>query len=194
MSKTFNCPNCGAPVTTEICPYCNTKTGLDTKTADMEYPVIECKEATLTFWNTIFPMIFAISFGLSSPMFITLPWSSSREISGFFLAFLPGFLIFFTIGAVSLYITLKNVIRYLKIKKNGKEIQGIVYGYMDDNVLLNGSPAQIVKILIDTPKGKRFILYQLGDIKQPYKINSKIIIKVYKDIFMIPKDKEYYFE
>ena len=23
-----NCPNCGAPITTEICPYCNTATGI----------------------------------------------------------------------------------------------------------------------------------------------------------------------
>ena len=51
------CPNCGAPITTEICPYCHNKTGLDTKNADMEYPVIDCKEATINFWNTIFPMI-----------------------------------------------------------------------------------------------------------------------------------------
>ena len=60
-----NCPNCGAPITTEICPYCNVVTGLYTQNADMEYPVIECKEANMGFWNVIFPMIFAVSFGFA---------------------------------------------------------------------------------------------------------------------------------
>ena len=58
-----NCTNCGAPITTEICPYCNVMTGLDTKHADMEYPVIECKEANVGFWNVVFPMIFSVLFG-----------------------------------------------------------------------------------------------------------------------------------
>ena len=41
---------------------------------------------------------------------------------------------------------------------------------MDDNILLNGHPAQIVKLLVTTEEGPKFILYQLGDIKQPFKI------------------------
>ena len=45
------CQNCGASVTTEICPYCNTFTGINSKKINMEYPVIECKEAGITFWN-----------------------------------------------------------------------------------------------------------------------------------------------
>ena len=58
-----HCSNCGAPLTTEICPYCNVATGLDTRYADMEYPVIECKEANMGFWTVAFPMIFAVGFG-----------------------------------------------------------------------------------------------------------------------------------
>lgn len=65
---------------------------------------------------------------------------------------------------------------------------------MDDNILLNGNPAQIVKLLVNTNDGKKFILYQLGDIKQPFKINSQIKLKVYKDIFLIENKKQYYFE
>ena len=33
---------------------------------------------------------------------------------------------------------------------------------MDDNVLINDQPAQIVKLLVQTPDGLRFILYELG--------------------------------
>lgn len=186
-----NCPNCGAPITTEICPYCNVITGLDTKNADMEYPVIDCKEANITFWNVCFPMIFAISFGFFGFVFpLIFLLAGSREFIGVVLICS----IFAIIGVVAFVIGIKPIIRYFSIKRNGKEISGIVYGYMDDNILLNGIPAQIVKLLIDTNDGKKFILYQLGDIKQPFKINSTIKLKVYKDMFLIENKKQYYFE
>ena len=35
-----NCPNCGAPITTEVCPYCNNMTGLDTKYADIYFALL----------------------------------------------------------------------------------------------------------------------------------------------------------
>ncbi len=65
---------------------------------------------------------------------------------------------------------------------------------MDDNVLLNGTPAQIVKLLVITKECPRFILYQLGDIKHPDKINSKIKLLVYKNIFIVKEDKKYHFD
>ena len=94
----FHCPNCGAVVNSEVCPYCQAATGINTWKADM-----------------------------------------------------------------------------------------------DDNVLLNGVPAQIVKLLVHTKQGPRFILYQLGDIKHPYKINSKIKLKAFKDMFLIMDDTKEYF-
>ena len=141
----YHCPNCGAVVNTEICPYCQAATGINTWKADMEYPVIECKEANLGFWRVWFPLIFAASFGIMGAAF------------------------------------------------RGKEIDATVYGYMDDNVLLNGVPAQIVKLLVHTKQGPRFILYQLGDIKHPYKINRKIKLKAFKDMFLIMDDTKEYF-
>ena len=78
----LNCPNCGAPITTEICPYCNVFTGIDTKYADMEYPVIECKEANIGFWSVVFPMIFAVSFGFEG---LVMPFIfMSFDIEGIF--------------------------------------------------------------------------------------------------------------
>lgn len=187
-----NCKNCGAPVTTEVCPYCNSFTGLDTKNADMEYPVIECKEASISFWNVAFPMIFAFSFGFAGLVMPILFFTVGGDAfpKTMFLFFIP----FAVIGIVAFVIGIKPVIRYYSIKKNGQEIYATVYGYMDDNVLLNGNPAQIVKLLVNTKDGKKFILYQLGDIKQSFKINSQIKLKVYKDIFLIENKKQYYFE
>ena len=62
----MKCINCGSEIKAEykICPYCGTATGLNTAEADMEYPVLDCKEATLSFWTVWFPMIFAIAFGV----------------------------------------------------------------------------------------------------------------------------------
>ena len=145
--KKINCTNCGAPITTEICPYCNVMTGLDTKHADMEYPVIECKEANVGFWNVVFPMIFAFAFGGPSITFPIVFLSVDREAFGFIIFM---FIIPFIIGLVAFIIGIRPVIRYISIKTKGQEIDGTVYGYMDDNVIINGSPAQIVKLLVQT--------------------------------------------
>ena len=194
--NTYHCRNCGAPVTTELCPYCNSLTGLSTSNANMEYPVEECKEAKLGFWNVVFPLIFAFGFGffglLFPFIFILSDVSENNTLTpSFSLPVIIMCLPFAVIGIVAFIIAIKPIIRYLSLKRNGIEIEGTVYGYMDDNILLNGQPAQIVKILIDSPKGKRFILYQLGDIKKPYELNSRIKLYVYKDYFLIKENKEY---
>lgn len=186
-----NCSSCGAPITTEVCPYCNNMTGLDTKYADMEYPVIECKEASVGFWSVMFPMIFALSFGFAGlvmPIIFLLIGGEEFPLP-MILFFIP----FAAIGIGAFVIGIKPILRYLSLKKHGKDIYATVYGYMDDNVLLNGNPAQIVKLLVQSNDGPKFILYQLGDIKQPFKVNSQIKLKVYKDIFLIENKKQYYF-
>lgn len=185
-----NCPNCGAPITSEICPYCNTATGINTAAANMEYEVIECKEARLGFFNTVFPMIFAVGFGFFG---FVLPFALASADNEDITTVLGICSIFALIGVIAFIIVLINLSRYLIIKLKGKEIFGIVYGYMDDNLFINGNPAQIVKIKIDTNEGPKFILYQTGDIKQPYKINSQIKLKVYKNIFHIEKENKTYF-
>lgn len=179
-----HCSNCGAPITSEICPYCHVKTGLDTKNADMEYPLLECRECHLNFWNLWFPLIFAVSFGFFGFIFPLLFLLSSSESIVEILLFCS---IFAIVGVVSFIIVFRNVICYFKVKDKGVEIEATVYGYMDDNIILNGIPAQIVKLLINTDEGLRFILYQLGDTKHPFKINSKIKIIKYEDLFYIPE-------
>ena len=128
------CPNCGAPLTTEICPYCQNTTGLDTASADMEYPVIECKEAQITFWNVWFPMIFAVSFGFFGFVFPIVFFITTPDAA---IAVLLASSLFAIIGVVAFIIGIKPVIRNHVIKRKGKEIEATVYGYMDDNLLLN---------------------------------------------------------
>jgi len=179
------CPSCGAPAVSEICAYCGSATGVNTAEADMEYPVLECKEATVNFWTIGFPMIFAAAFGISGLTVLMIAASGFQD--GFmFMIGLP----FFLIGAAAFLIAYRTVSRYLKVKRNGKKIQAAVYGYMDDNVLINNRPAQIVKLLVQTPEGPRFILYQLGNTLKPYGINDNIELLVYRNYFMICKNKE----
>ena len=45
----------------------------------MEYPVLECKAASLNFWNIGFPMIFAVAFGLFGVLVILMSISESGE-------------------------------------------------------------------------------------------------------------------
>ncbi len=190
--KTINCKNCGAPVTSEICPFCGSMTGLDTMTADMEYPVLECKEANIGFWTVAFPAVFAIGFGYAGlvmpvMMFIT---EDQLDIPGTFAGFsVLFFLPFALVGIVATVFTIIPIYRYLMLKIKGKEIYGTVYGYCDDKVMLNNRPAQVVKILVQSPEGPRFIMYQMGTTDHPYGINTKIGLRVYKDMFMIEKKK-----
>ena len=179
-----NCPSCGAPIVSEICAYCGSATGLQTASADMEYPVLECKEATMNFWTICFPMIFAVAFGFSG--LAMMVFSLAAHESVMLITGAP----FALIGFAALFFVLRTVSRYVKVKKHGETIRATVYGYMDDNVLLNNRPAQVVKLLIQTQNGPRFIMYQLGNTMRPYKINERVDIMVYENYFLICKNRE----
>ena len=179
------CPSCGAPVVSEICAYCGSATGLHTDDADMEYPVLECKEATVNFWTLWFPAIFAVAFGTAG-LTVLLFSSSAYGSPAMWLIGIP----FLLIAAAASFFALRTVLRRRKVKKHGKMIRGIVYGYMDDNVQINNRPAQIVKLLVQTQDGPRFLLYQLGDTVKPYGIHDRIDLMVYQNCFMICRNRE----
>ena len=176
-----NCPACGAPIVSEICAYCGTATGLNTAKADMEYPVLKCKSVIMNFWTILFPLIFVVAFGIGGLVFFIVAGMLHEER---FIFILSGVL-FSIVSIVALLFVLRLFYRYLKVKKRGKIIKATVYGYMDDNLTFNGQPSQIVKLLVHTSDGPRFILYKLGSTLKLYGINDKIDIKVYEGYFMI---------
>ncbi len=189
--KNRTCPQCGAPITSEICLFCGAETGIQTKDANMEYPVIDCKEATLGFWTVVFPGIFAFTFtwfGLAFPIFFVLN-GDVTELTEKIILVLFGIL-FGGVGIGAHAVMLRPIINYIRIKMHGKRISGTVYGYTDDNVIMNESPAQVVKILVNTRKGPRFVLYQTGQTDRLYPINSKIRLEVYKDMFLISNKED----
>ena len=183
------CPSCGAPVVSEICAYCGRPTGLRTTEADTEYPVLECKEVTMNSWTVGFPLIFAVMFGVAAALVLTMAFGS------FGRGFGNGFLVvmsipFLLIGVVASFLALRPLLCYVKVKKYGKKIGAVVYGYVNDNIFINGRPAQVVKLLVQTQRGPRFIFYQMGNTVKMYGINDKINILVYKNYFMICKDEK----
>ncbi len=190
QSVGLKCKNCGAPVTTEICPFCGQYTGLDTEYANTEYPVIDCKEANLNFWTIIFPLIFVLSFGSVG---VLMPIAATIDNKEEFSLGIVAFVIPFAMVAVGFSVVIiKNILGYVILKLRGKQITATVYGYVDDHVRYNGVPGQVVKLLVSTPDGYRFIMYQLKNTTHPYGINSKVNLLVYKDFFMIEKTKREY--
>ena len=130
-------------------------------------------------------MIFALAFGLPG---LIMPVIGMSVGKGGMLALIG--LPFLAIGIAAWVIVLRTVFRYIKVKKNGKVIRATVYGYMDDHVLINDRPAQVVKLLVQTQEGPRFVMYQLGNTMKPYGINDTVDIMVYRNYFMIVKNKE----
>jgi hypothetical protein len=179
--KKSYCPNCGTPLTEGTCSYCGEKTGIKTKDIDIEYPVIECKEASINFINFYFPLMFGSCFVFSA-IVINLIFVYSG------IDFLSTVLIFCALlipGIVLFVIAFIKLARYKKVLKRGKEIEATVYRYMKETMWDNDMK---VKLLIDTEQGKKFILYKLDD-NTVYEVNSKIKLITYKDLFLIKKDE-----
>ena len=178
------CKNCGAPVLSEVCQYCGCRVdSADTAKLSAEYETLDCKNASLTFWNTIFAGIFSVTFGFVGflPLWLdSLAMSADRPPRIFFF-------IFAAVGIGATVIVIYSLYKYILVSLKGKEITGVVYGYMDDVVNYNHRPGQVCKILVDTMKGKRFIYYSLQGTNKPYPINEKVRLKVYKNYFRIVK-------
>ena len=185
VNKERNCPSRGAPVVSGICAYCGIVTGLNSAQAEMEYPVLECKEATINFWKVCFSLIFAASFRIGAifVLFMSMMGVGSAITQMIGLPFL-------TISAVASVLAFRIISHYIKVK-NGTDIKAKVYGYMDGNVLTNGQPFQIMGLFVQMSEGQKFILYQIGNTLKLYGINNRIEVMVYQNYFMICKSGKY---
>lgn len=187
MSEQKVCATCGAPAISELCSYCGMPTGLDTKEVTSEYPTIECNPASLKDAKLAGYVAFGLIF---APCGLALLFAPVRGADAFItkLAALP----FLGIGIGFLVPAAKRVISYVKVKLKGKRISGTVYGYVYSPWIVNGERTYVAKILIETPGGPRFILYDLGKNYKPYSINEPIALLAYKNNYLIAK--KYYFE
>ena len=179
------CPNCGAPVTTEICQFCGASTAIRSKDSDMIYPVIECEEVDVNWQEFCQILVLGLTF-IGFIIFALFMFNRS-------LSTILHFIIFGSIGALFLGFVIKSIYKYMAVVLFGSKITGVVWGYMDNNRqsrVLHGQPGnriggQIVKILVNTTKGKRFLLYELRNDEQPYGVNQIINLKKYKNMYII---------
>lgn len=185
--KKHNCINCGAEITTEICPYCSAQTGLKENLDVQDLPKIQCKDAELFYWTFSFPLIMGIIF-TAVPTFLFLvedqPDPNAEKI-------LPLFLIVGTLIIISALIQLgKNLL----VNIFGKKITGTVCSYVTNNSLTyNGFATKLVKIKIEKDNKEEYIYYNIRDMKEPYRINSKIQLKRFNNLFLIIKEEVEYF-
>ncbi len=188
----LECPKCGAPVISEVCPYCHNATGYSVSEIDQDINIIECKEVhfdkqrfkTFGLFGGVF-----LFFGLLLIISQVNGPSAGTPLEGLFLVttiFMSLFL--FIPAACFLMPIILRGIRYLILKCFGKKIRGTVIGYCNDNFTVNGHTLQVVKILFEFKSGKYVMLYQLGTATQPYKVNSQIDVIYYKGIAMITKE------
>ena len=66
---------------------------------------------------------------------------------------------------------IKKTKKYVLIKQKGKEIEAVVKGFINDIDCVTGYKIVIVKLLLETNEGKKYILYELDDPRNNYKIN-----------------------
>lgn len=184
-----NCPKCGAPILSEVCQFCGTYIGeVATRDLTPEYPLVECKNVKLGFWNIGFPLLFGgIFLVVSLPMFIISffidDMTHEADGAGKFMTIFT--IPFMLIGIIAIGIAIKKFFNNLKIKKSGVVRNGIVYGYMDDTVAYNGVNGQKIKILVDSSEGKKFILLPLGTTSKLYEVNSAVQVLIHENYAMI---------
>ncbi len=176
------CPNCGAPILSEVCQYCGSYVGqVATKDLSAEYEVLQAHNAKLTFFGTVFPMIFAFMFsfvGFGMPILFTNQIESSKFTNLFFVPFMA-------IGIGAMFFFVRSVMRFMRVTFWGKDIEGTVYGYMDDTIAYNGINGQIVKLLIQTKDGPKFIFLKTHGTNKPYPVNKKVPLRVHGNCFLV---------
>ena len=171
------CPNCGAPISVEVCPYCGTLVAVSSDDIGVDLPTVELTVPRFDIFYIGMPAIFGVSFTLVGLGFVIPFMIGSIEAILFSLPFL----IFPIIGIGALCVLIRNLHTYYVTKSKGAIVEGIVYGYVQDDLLINGVPAKKLKVLA---KDKYYIL-KISTTSKMYPVNSKITLRIWKEFAMI---------
>ncbi len=184
----ITCKNCGAPVTTEICPYCGSITGYKAANDKILHSAIKNKSASLTFTTIGMPLIFAgmltvFSICMGVALFGAKQNAFQMLGIGFFFVLMAGGALF------AFYIPIINIIRYTLASLFGKRVKGIVYGYKDGIIAVNGATVQDIIVLIEDGENSKFIIYKSNRTIQKVGINDEVELKNFKNIYIEAKPK-----
>ena len=182
MSEPRICPNCGASVQSDVCEYCGTALPDPAQGEEAgEYPTVWCKTARLSLIEGAFlTLVPAVSFVFTYFWLVDVMYDLVLLIPALF-CFSIGF--FFS---VKLFKRLKAI---WSVKHKGTDMEGIVYGYMNDNVTYNDEPCKIIQVLTTTSEGKKFVLIPLSSTHMPYPVGSKVTVRAY-DVYAKVKKME----
>ena len=184
----ITCKNCGAPVTTEICPYCGSITGYKAANDEILHSAIKNKSASLTFTTIGLPLIFAgmltvFSIFIGIALFGAGLHAFQSLYVGFFFVLMAGGALF------AYYIPISHIIRYMLASLFGKRVKGIVYGYKDGVIVVNGATVQDIIILIEDGENSKYVKYKSNRTIQKLGINDEIELKNFKNIYIEAKPK-----
>lgn len=193
------CPQCGAAnVGNEKCDYCGaslikSKTNANVTILsnrdereqinleeDAYYPEIKGK----LFEKDEFLFIFCPIFGgifLLVPTVILIVFSSTGIMEPWVFAMLA---LFWIVGIGGIYPIINYFITKAKCK-NGREVRGIVRGYQESMVLINGRPALSIRLLVDQYTDPKILVLSTGTTTREHPIGKELKLRGYKNKFVI---------
>lgn len=187
--KKIHCQNCGAPFTTEICLYCKSKTGIDSKDAEIPYEVIEIFEAEKTNEKNLIGILFSfitLVIGLQGIIFLIEGKQFDLGILAIIIAVISAIITYFTFY--------QSLINRYKIYKKGKDVEATVLGYIKSIYKIDNKPLLVAKLIVDTKVGKKIILYDIEDTNEKYEIGSKLKLKLKEKEFIVLEERGTYNE
>lgn len=192
-----SCPSCGASNKgKDICDYCGTllikkevqqpvfEERLSQEECyareDAGLPVIHGKKAGRNPFLLIFCPIFGGCFFVI-PFFIMIGFMSV----GLMPIWVILMLVMFMAGGIGAFVPLiLNIVNTSKCK-NGVDIYGVVRGYEDSMMMVNGKPILNVILRVEYANGPHLVIVGTGETRKSYALGQTVKLKNYNDYYMV---------
>lgn len=195
------CPQCGAAnVGKEKCDYCGTsliKKKINTEVSyerndeeeenfrqDSDYPEVRGKICEMDSFLLLFCPLFGGIF-LLVPTIILIAFSSAGIMEPWVFLML---IMFWLIGIGGISPLFVNLYKSAKCK-TGDQIAGIVRGYEESMVTVNGKPVLYVRLLVNERTDPKILVLNTGKNRKPYPLGKVIKLRGYNNNFIIEKEK-----
>lgn len=184
------CPYCGATLRSAICSYCGSVIeGFSEEQTYNEYVTKKARKAKITFFNTFFPMIFAVSFGCVPLIMLgqrnMVASFGFEEMTGVFTEFMIFGGVFGLIGLVAAIIVLRSVLSAICVSALGTDYLATVCGYSKSSYTVNNNSVYSVKLLMNRDGERYYIYLDTGMVEKRYMIGSTVTVRNYNNLYKI---------